>query len=136
MVYSRTLQDHIDHARKTLRILRRHRLYAKVSKCAFFRHQVEYLGHVVTAEGIKLDPTKVQAVSNWKVPAIVHGVRSFRGLTSHYLGLFLTSRGLRPLSQISPRRLPMALVPKGGGCLQCIEAGFAQRPYTPVGRCG
>ena len=80
LVYSRTLQDHITHVRKTLQILRQHQLYAKVSKCAFFQHKVEYLGHVVTAAGISPDPAKVQAVNNWKIPGNVHEVRSFLGL--------------------------------------------------------
>ena len=63
LVYSQTLQDHIDHVRRTLQVLRDHQLYAKASKCAFFKHEVEYLGHVVTAAGIHPDPGKVQAVT-------------------------------------------------------------------------
>ena len=64
LVYSKNLQDHVTHVRRTLQILRQHKLYAKVPKCAFFQHQVEYLGHVVTAAGISPDPAKVQAVNN------------------------------------------------------------------------
>ena len=77
LIYSKKLQDHIDHVRRTLQILREHRLYAKVSKCAFFRHEVEYLGHVVTAAGIHPDQSKVQAVRDWKIPETVHDIRSF-----------------------------------------------------------
>ena len=66
LVYSRTMQDHIDHVRKTLQILRKHRLYGKVSKCAFFRHQVEYLSHVVIAEGIALIQKKCRQSATGK----------------------------------------------------------------------
>ena len=84
LVYSRTLQDHVTHVRRTLQILRQHKLYAKVPKCAFFQHQVEYLGHVVIATGISPDPAKGQAVNNWKIPGNVHEVRSFLGLAGYY----------------------------------------------------
>ena len=52
LVYSRGLREHMTHVRQTLAILRKHQLYAKVSKCTFFQHRVEYLGHVVSAEGL------------------------------------------------------------------------------------
>ena len=84
LVYSKNLQDHIDHVRRTLQILREHRLYAKVSKCAFFRHEVDYLGHVVTAVGIHPGPMKVQAVRDWKTPETVHDIWSFLGLAGYY----------------------------------------------------
>ena len=111
LVYSRTMQDHIDHVCKTLQILRQHCLYAKMSKCAFFRYQVEYLGHVVTAEGTAPDPAKVQAVSNWKIPANSTMCGVFLALQVITAGLFLSSRGLLLLLQISPRRLPHGVGP-------------------------
>ena len=58
LVYSRDLDSHMAHVRQTLEILWHHRLYAKVSKCSFFQHQVEYLGHVASAVGIAPDPAK------------------------------------------------------------------------------
>ena len=72
------------HVRQTLAILRKHQLYAKVSKCTFFQHRVEYLGHVVSAEGLSPDPAKVQAVRDWKVPEFVTDIRSFLGLAGYY----------------------------------------------------
>ena len=63
LVYSRDLVSHIGHVRKTFEILRHHSLYAKVSKCEFFKHSVHYLGHVVSANGLSPDPAKVQAVA-------------------------------------------------------------------------
>ena len=129
LVYNRTMQDHIDHVRRILQILRKHCLYAKVSKCAFFRHQVEYLGHVVTAEGIAPHPAKVQAVSDWKIPANVHDVRSFLGLVGYYRQVYSSVRAdCCPSHRSHQEDFPMALVPKGGGGFQYLEAGFAQCP--------
>ena len=58
-------------------------LYAKVSKCAFFQSSVEYLGHIVSAEGLSVDLTKVQAVQDWKIPTTVTEVHSFLGLAGY-----------------------------------------------------
>ena len=62
LVYSRDVEIHVTHVRQILEILRQNRLYAKVSKCAFFQSSVEYLGHIVSVEGLSVDPVKVQAV--------------------------------------------------------------------------
>ena len=59
LVYSKDLEAHVTHVRKTLEILRQNQLYAKVSKCAFFQSSVEYLGHIVSAEQLVVDPAKV-----------------------------------------------------------------------------
>ena len=137
MVYNRTMQDHIDHVRRTLQVLWHQRLYAKVSKCAFFRHQVEYLGHVVTAEGIAPDLAKVQAASNWKISANVHYVRSFSWPCRLLPQIYSSVRADCCSSHRSHQEdFPIELVPKGGGGLQCLEAGSAQCPGTPVGGCG
>ena len=62
LVYSRDMESHVAHVRQTLSILRWNQLYAKVSKCAFFQPSVEYLGHIVSPEGLAVDPAKVKAM--------------------------------------------------------------------------
>jgi hypothetical protein len=64
--------------------LRNHRLYAKFSKCEFWLKEVGFLGHILSEEGIAVDPSKVTAVLNWKTPAIVTEVHSFLGLAGYY----------------------------------------------------
>jgi hypothetical protein len=64
--------------------LRDHQLYAKFSKCEFWLTEFQFLGHVVSSEGISVDPSKVQEVLDWKPPRTVHQVRSFLGLASYY----------------------------------------------------
>ena len=64
--------------------LKRHRLYAKFSKCEFWLQEVAFLGHIVSAEGIKVDPAKVEAVMEWKQPTNATEVRSFLGLAGYY----------------------------------------------------
>ncbi|GAV83390.1 hypothetical protein CFOL_v3_26838, partial [Cephalotus follicularis] len=67
-----------------LGILRKNQLYAKFSKCEFWLEQVAFLGHVVTSEGISVDPTKVEAITKWLRPTTVTEVRSFLGLAGYY----------------------------------------------------
>ncbi|KAA3477014.1 DNA/RNA polymerases superfamily protein [Gossypium australe] len=67
-VYSRTDEEHDSHLRVVLQILREKQLYAKFSKCEFWLREVTFLGHVVSVEGIRVDPRKVEAVLDWKLP--------------------------------------------------------------------
>ena len=64
--------------------IRDHQLFAKFSKCDFFKDKIQYLGHVVTKEGISVDPEKIKAIEDWPVAKDVTDVRSFMGITSYY----------------------------------------------------
>jgi hypothetical protein len=84
LVYSENEQDHAEHLRIVLTLLRDHQLYAKFSKCEFWLKTVPFLGHVLSESGISVDPSKVQEVMDWKAPTTVHEVRSFLGLAGYY----------------------------------------------------
>ncbi|XP_055961021.1 uncharacterized protein LOC130015265, partial [Mercurialis annua] len=80
LIYSRSEEEHAFHLRTILQTLREHQLYAKFSKCEFWLDQVTFLGHVVSKDGIKVDPTKIEAVMDWQRPRSVTEIRSFLGL--------------------------------------------------------
>jgi hypothetical protein len=84
LVFSKTIEDHKTHLDTVLAALKANDLYAKLSKCAFGLTSVEFLGHIVSAEGIQADGKKVKAVEEWPPPTDVHQVRSFLGLASFY----------------------------------------------------
>ncbi|KAH9705011.1 Endonuclease [Citrus sinensis] len=84
LVYSRSQEDHEEHLRTVLQTLRQKQLYAKFSKCEFWLDKVVFLGHVISAEGIYVDPQKIEAVVNWERPTNVTEVRSFLGLAGYY----------------------------------------------------
>ncbi|GKC13305.1 putative reverse transcriptase domain-containing protein, partial [Tanacetum coccineum] len=84
LVYSKTREEHEDHLRIVLEILRQKKLYAKFSKCDFWLGQVAFLGHIVSADGISMDPAKVEAITKWPRPTTVTEVRSFLGLAGYY----------------------------------------------------
>ncbi|KAL5551509.1 hypothetical protein UlMin_001685 [Ulmus minor] len=79
-----TREEHEKHMRITLQQLRDHKLYAKFSKCDFWLNKVHFLGHVVSKEGVSVDPAKVEAISMWSTPTNVTEIRSFLGLASYY----------------------------------------------------
>jgi hypothetical protein len=84
LVYSKTDEEHEQHLRMVLQMLREHQLYAKLSKCSFYQKQIHYLGHIISEEGIVVDPEKVQAIREWPAPRNVIEVRSFMGLAGYY----------------------------------------------------
>jgi hypothetical protein len=84
LVYSKSLEEHEDHLRIVLQILRDKKLYAKLKKCEFWLNQVVFLGHVVSKDGITVDPSKIEAVVSWDRPTNVSEVRSFLGLAGYY----------------------------------------------------
>ena len=84
LVYSKDAQEHEKHLRIVLEMLREKRLYAKLSKCDIWLKEVSFLDHIVSAEGIRVDPTKIEVIVNLKPPRSVIEVRSFLGLAGYY----------------------------------------------------
>ncbi|KAF5477291.1 hypothetical protein F2P56_003941, partial [Juglans regia] len=77
-------REHACHLRLALGKLREHQLYAKLSKCEFWLEEVKFLGHVISQEGVAVDPSKVEAVLSWPRPSTVREIRSFLGLAGYY----------------------------------------------------
>jgi hypothetical protein len=84
LIYSETAEEHEEHLRIVLERLRQQNLYAKFSKCEFWMEKVAFLGHVLSAEGITVDPSKVDSVTKWEQPLNVTDVRSFLGMAGYY----------------------------------------------------
>ncbi|WVZ94173.1 hypothetical protein U9M48_040099 [Paspalum notatum var. saurae] len=84
LVYSKNEKEHEEHLRIVLSRLREHKLYAKFSKCAFWLKEVAFLGHILSAKGVAVDPSKVEDVLNWKQLQTVTEIRSFLGLAGYY----------------------------------------------------
>ena len=84
LIFSKSEEEHKDHLRAVLQRLRNHQLYAKFSKCEFWLKQVRFLGHVLSAEGIAVDPSKVKDVLDWVPPTTVTQIWRFLGLAGYY----------------------------------------------------
>ena len=84
LIYSQSEWDHEYHLRIVLESLRNHQLYAKFSKCEFWLTEVRFLGHVVSASGVSVDPEMVEAVMSWERPKSVFEIRRFLRLAWYY----------------------------------------------------
>jgi hypothetical protein len=84
VVYSRTIEEHERDVRAVLQQLKDAGLYAKQSKCELFMHEIEFLGHHVGRDGLRMMEDKVQAVQDWPTPRNAGEVRSFLGLAGYY----------------------------------------------------
>ncbi|GJW07880.1 putative reverse transcriptase domain-containing protein [Tanacetum coccineum] len=84
LIYSRNKEEHANHLRIILELLKKEKLYAKFSKCDFWISIVQFLGHVIDSQGIHVDPAKIEAVKNWASPTTPTEVCQFLGLAGYY----------------------------------------------------
>ena len=84
LIYSKSLEDHLFHLTLVLDTLRTHMFFANISKCEFCQDSINYLGHVVSVQGVKVDLQKIDAVVNWPLPQNITQLRGFLGLTGYY----------------------------------------------------
>ena len=84
LIYSKSEEENECHLRIVLQALRDHQLYVKFSKCEFWLTELKFLGHVVSASGVSVDPEKVKAVMSWKRVKFVFEICNFLGLAGYY----------------------------------------------------
>ncbi|GKC72622.1 putative reverse transcriptase domain-containing protein, partial [Tanacetum coccineum] len=102
--FSKSKDEHEVHLRLVFELLKKEELYAKFSKCEFWLQEVQFLGHVVNQHGIHVDPSKIEAVKNWKAPATPSKIRSFLGLAGYYRRFIVNfSKIAKPLTSLTQK---------------------------------
>ncbi|GJX49034.1 putative reverse transcriptase domain-containing protein [Tanacetum coccineum] len=84
LIYSKNKQEHEEHLKLILELLKKEELYAKFSKCEFWIPKVQFLGHVIDSEGIHVDPAKIESIKDWTSPKSPTEIRQFLGLAGYY----------------------------------------------------
>jgi hypothetical protein len=82
LIYSKTWKEHLNHLEQVLSLPEENQLYPKISKCTFGKEEVEYLSHVISKEGFKVDPSKIKAIMEWPKPNNISKLRGFLGFVN------------------------------------------------------
>ncbi|GKG12073.1 putative reverse transcriptase domain-containing protein, partial [Tanacetum coccineum] len=85
LIYSKNKQEHAEHLKLILELLKKEQLYAKFSKCKFWIPKVQFLGHVIDSQGIHVDPAKIESVKDWASPKSATEIHQFLGLAGWYV---------------------------------------------------
>ncbi|KAL0558819.1 hypothetical protein IC582_003401 [Cucumis melo] len=133
LIYSKTEAEHEEHLRMVLQTLRDNKLYAKFSKCEFWLTQVSFLGHVVSKDGVSVDPAKIEAVTGWTRPSTVSEVRSFLGLAGYYRRFVENfSRIATPLTQLTRKGAPFVWSKACEDSFQTLKQKLVTAPVLTV----
>ena len=107
LIYSKREEDHLEHVRVVLEKLRQHQLYARALKCDWAMRKVDFLGHIVSAEGISVDPSKIASIQEWPVPKTRTEVLAFKGLAGYYRRFVKNFSDIAgPLSALTSDKVP------------------------------
>jgi transposase InsO family protein len=133
LIYSRTREEHIGHVRQVLERLRKHKLYAKLSKCEWFQAEVEFLGHRIGRDGLAVSQDKVSAVQEWPAPKNVTEVRSFLGLAGFYRR-FVKNFSLiaRPLTELTHTDHKWEWGPEQQASMDALKAALCSAPVLII----
>jgi hypothetical protein len=133
LIYSKSREDHEHHLWIILGRLRTHQLYAKLSKCEFWLEKIALLGHILMAEGIEVDPSKVEAVSKWKQPSNVSEVRSFLRMAGYYRHFIKGFSSIaRPMTELLKKENKFVWTPKCEESFQVIKKKLTTAPVLTL----
>lgn len=84
LIYSTDLDSHLSHLQQIFLTIRKHSLFVNYNKCTFATNTIEFLGHLVTPQGVRPHPDKISSILNWPTPSTIKQLRSFLGLSGYY----------------------------------------------------
>jgi transposase InsO family protein len=129
MIYSEDPEKHPEHVREVLRRLRAHDLFCKPEKCEFHANRIEFLGYVVSSEGILMDPGKVKAISDWPEPRNLRDVQSFLGFANFYRRfIHAYSDIVIPLTRLTRKSTTFVFTPECRSAFNALKSAFVSAP--------
>jgi hypothetical protein len=133
LIYSNSHKIHDHHLRIFLGRLRAHQLYAKLNKCEFLLEKIAFLGHILTVEGIEVDPSKVEEVSKWKQPSSVSEIRSFLGMAGYHRRFIKGFSSIaKPLTELLKKDNNFVWTPKCEETFQDIKKKLTTAPVLTL----
>ncbi|KAL4271478.1 hypothetical protein GQ457_13G013980 [Hibiscus cannabinus] len=135
LVYSQSWQDHVEHVRQVLHCLQANGFVAKRSKCSFGQTSVEYLDHVVSKNGLAVDPTKVEAIRAWPIPTTVTEVRGFLGIAGYYRKFIKGFASIAaPISDLLRKGQPFEWTSEAQAAMEQLKTCLCSAPVLSLPR--
>ncbi|XP_066365128.1 uncharacterized mitochondrial protein AtMg00860-like [Miscanthus floridulus] len=133
LVYSATVEEHEHHLRIVLEKLRQNKLYAKFSKCEFWLEEIAFLGHILTVEGVAINPTKIESVKEWEQPRNVTDIQSFLGLAGYYCRFIKNfSKIAKPMTNLLKKTEEFDWTPECEQSFQTLKEKLTTMPNERV----
>jgi hypothetical protein len=133
LIYSKSYEEHLVHIKLVLELLARDQWKVKLFKCSFAQRQVTYMGHVISQQGVSTDPSKIEAVVNWPVPANVKELRGFLGLAGYYRK-FVKHFGIisKPLTELLKKGVIFTWVQDHQVSFQTLKSALSSAPVLAL----
>ncbi|GJT49259.1 putative reverse transcriptase domain-containing protein [Tanacetum coccineum] len=133
LIYSKNKQEHAEHLKLILELLKKEQLYAKFSKCEFWIPKVQFLGHVIDSQGIHVDPAKIGSVKDWASPKSATEIRQFLGLAGYYRRFIEGfSKIAKPMTKLTQKKIKFDWSDKAEAAFQMIKQKLCSAPILAL----
>ncbi|GJZ02061.1 putative reverse transcriptase domain-containing protein [Tanacetum coccineum] len=133
LIYSKNKQEHEEHLKIILELLKKEELYAKFSKCEFWIPKVQFLGHVIDSEGIHVDPAKIESIKDWASPKSPTEIRQFLGLAGYYRRFIEGfSKIAKPMTKLTQKKVKFVWGDKQEAAFQLLKQKLCSAPILAL----
>ncbi|GJV48918.1 putative reverse transcriptase domain-containing protein [Tanacetum coccineum] len=133
LIYSKNEQEHKEHLKQILKLLKKEELYAKFSKCEFWIPKVQFLGYVIDSEGIHVDPTKIESIKDWTSPKSPTEIRQFLGLVGYYRRFIEGfSKIAKPMTKLTQKKVKFEWGDKQEAAFQLLKQKLCSTPILAL----
>ncbi|GJZ48129.1 putative reverse transcriptase domain-containing protein [Tanacetum coccineum] len=133
LIYSKNKQEHEEHLKIILELLKKEELYAKFSKCEFWIPKVQFLGHVIDSEGIHVDPAKIESIKDWTSPKSPTEIRQFLGLAGYYRRFIEGfSKIAKPMTKLTQKKVKFEWGDKQEAAFQLLKQKLCSAPILAL----
>ncbi|GJV52582.1 putative reverse transcriptase domain-containing protein [Tanacetum coccineum] len=133
LIYSKSEEEHAEHLKLILELLKNEELYAKFSKCEFLLLKVKFLGHVIDSKGIHVDPAKIESIKDWTSPKTLTEIRQFLGLSSYYRRFIEGfSKIAKPMTKLTQKNVKFDWSEKAKAAFQLLKQKLCSAPILSL----
>nr|GFC74381.1 putative reverse transcriptase domain-containing protein [Tanacetum cinerariifolium] len=133
LIYSKDENEHEEHLKAILKLLKKEELYAKFSKCEFWIPKVQFLGHVIDSQGIHVDPAKIESVKDWASPKSPKEIRQFLGLAEYYQRFIEGfSKIAKPMTKLTQKKVKFEWDDKQEAAFQLLKQKLCSAPILAL----